>query len=148
MTKTEQYKKNQKKSKLLNRLAPIVFWGLLAVAVFCLFLALRNSLGNLGEIIDLLDSRKYNETEVSEHYQMLIDRYGEWRIGAESGGMAILFINLKAAVFNGFATMTAIFSVVFLACAFLLGKWILPMRAKQIEQDNQDLVNLTILANK
>ena len=148
MTKTEIYKKNQKKSKRLQKLAPILFWVGLALAILCLVLSFRNSFGNVAEIIDLLDSSKYNDTEIAEHYHALVEKYGEWQIGSDSGGFAILFINIKSAVFGGFAILTAIFSAVFLAGAFLLGKWLVPYWAKQLQDENQDMVNLTILDNK
>lgn len=144
----EIYKNNQKKAKLFKRLAPICFWGFLALSVISLLFAIRNSFGNLHEIVSMLDSKAYNGEQLSENYNFLIDKYGEWVIGSGSTGFTITFINVGRAVFNGFMATLAILSVLFFAGAFILGKWLLPKISAQILNDNQDMVNLTILKGK
>ena len=145
LTQEEVYKRNQKKSKVLRMLAPICFWGFLALAIICLILAIKNSFGNVAEIINMLDSKKYTGEELQANYQFLVERYGEWVIGNGGAGFQITFVNIGHALFSGLMITNCIFFAVFLVSAYLLGKWLLPKLSAQILLDNQDMVNLTIL---
>ena len=145
LTPEEIYKRNQKKSKVLRILAPICFWGFLALAIICLILAIKNSFGNMAEIINMLDTKKYTGEELQANYQFLVEKYGEWVIGNGGAGFQITFINIGHALFSGLMITNCIFFVVFLVSAYLLGKWLLPKLSAQILLDNQDMVNLTIL---
>ena len=145
LTQEEIYKRNQKKSKVLRMLAPICFWGFLALAIICLILAIKNSFGNVAEIINMLDTKKYTGEELQANYQFLVERYGEWVIGNGGAGFQITFVNIGHALFSGIMITNCIFFVVFLVSAYLLGKWLLPKLSAQILLDNQDMVNLTIL---
>ena len=141
----EIYKRNQKKSKVLRILAPICFWGFLALAIICLILAIKNSFGNVAEIINMLDTKKYTGEELQANYQFLVEKYGEWVIGNGGSGFQITFVNIGHALFSGLAITNCIFFVVFLVSAYLLGKWLLPKLSSQILLDNQDMVNLVVL---
>lgn len=143
----EIYKKNQKKAKVFKRLAPICFWGFLALSIMCLIFAIKNSFGNMAEILDLLDSKKYNGEQIKQNYLFLIDKYGEWVIGG-SNGFTITFVNVGKALFSGLMITNLILCVLFLVSAYVLGKWALPKIAEQILSDNQDMVNMTILKQK
>jgi hypothetical protein len=143
----EIYKKNQKKAKVFKRLAPICCWGFLALSIMCLIFAVKNSFGNMAEILDLLDSKKYNGEQIEQNYLFLIDKYGEWVIGG-SGGFTITFVNVGKALFSGLMITNLILCVLFLVSAYVLGKWALPKIAEQILSDNQDMVNMTILKQK
>lgn len=145
LTPEEIYKRNQKKSKVLRILAPICFWGFLALAIICLILAIKNSFGNVAEIINMLDTKKYTREELQANYQFLVEKYGEWVIGNGGAGFQITFVNIGHALFSGLMIINCIFSVVFLVSAYLLGKWLLPKLSAQILLDNQNMVNLTIL---
>ena len=145
LTLEEIYKRNQKKSKVLRTIAPICFWGFLALAIICLILAITISFGNVAEIINLLDKKYYTGEELQANYLYLIDKYGEWIIGNGSSGFQITFINIGHAVFSELMMLNLIFFIVFLVSAYLLGKWLLPKISAQILLDNQDMVNLTIL---
>lgn len=145
LTPEEIYKRNQKKSKVLRILAPICFWGFLALAIICLILAIKNSFGNVAEIINMLDTKKYTGEELQANYQFLVEKYGEWVIGNGGAGFQITFVNIGHALFSGIMITNCIFFVVFLVSAYLLGKWLLPKLSAQILLDNQDMVNLTIL---
>lgn len=145
LTPEEIYKRNQKKSKVLRILAPICFWGFLALAIICLILAIKNSFGNVAEIINMLDTKKYTGEELRANYQFLVEKYGEWVIGNGGAGFQITFVNIGHALFSGLMITNCIFFVVFLVSAYLLGKWLLPKLSAQILLDNQDMVNLTIL---
>jgi len=148
MTKEQIYKKNQKSIKLVGIFTPIVFWVCIALAVVLFFVAINQSIQNVNEIYDMLDSKVYNDTEIAENYQYLIDKYGEWVIGTGTSGFTIHFVNFKKAIFSGAILSMAIASVVLAVCGCLFGKWILPMIKKKLENENQDMVNLTILQDK
>lgn len=139
------YKRNQKKAKIFKILAPIIFWVFLALSILCLALAIRNSFGNIAEICELLDSKKYTGEQLQSNYAFLIDKYGEWVIGNGGNGFMITFVNIGNAVFSGLMIINSIFSLTFLLSAYILGKWLLPKISAQILLDNQDMVNLTIL---
>lgn len=145
MNKTEIYKKNQRKAKVLGILTPFIFWGLIVLAIIFFALALSNSVGNMDEITTLLNSKKYTGEDLRANYAYLIDKYGEWVIGSGSTGFTLTFINVKAAIFGGFAIFSGVSAVVCFIGAFVLGKWLFPLLTKKITQDNQDMVNLTIL---
>ena len=74
LTPEEIYKRNQNKSKVLRILAPICFWGFLALAIICLILAIKNSFGNVAEIINMLDTKKYTGEELQANYQFLVEK--------------------------------------------------------------------------
>ncbi len=148
LTAEEIYKRNQKKSKVLRILAPICFWGFLALSILCLVFAIRHSFGNVAEICNLLDSKKFAGEELQANYNYLVEKYGEWVIGNGGTGFQITFVNVGHALFSGLMITNCIFFVVFLVSAYVLGKWLLPKLSAQIILDNQDMVNLTILKNQ
>ena len=141
------YKLNQKRAKVCKIMAPIVFWVALALAVVALFFAIHNSFGNVAEIMDLLDNDKYNNVEIQEHYNMLCEKWGVWTIGSGSNGFAISFIDIRKALVNVSLIVNCILSIIFVALAFVFGRWFLPMLSKHISEGNTDMVNLTILKN-
>lgn len=141
----EIYKRNQKRAKILRILSPICFWVFLALSIVCLVFAIKNSFGNVAEIMEKLDSKKYSGEQLSQNYQYLIDKYGEWVIGNGSTGFQITFVNIGHALFSGLMIANCVFFVVFLLSAYILGKWALPKISAQILIDNQDMVNLVVL---
>lgn len=145
MSKVDIYKANQRKAKWLKVAAPIVFWGCWVLAIICFILALKHSLGAVEEITTLLDTATHTGEELESNYNMLIGKYGEWVIGHGGTAFQIVFINLKRAVFSPFVTTNFIMTAVFIAAAFLLGKWLLPTLSAKITNENQDMVNLTVL---
>ena len=145
LTAEDVYKRNQKRSKVLRIISPIVFWGCLALAILCFFFAVRHSFGNIAEICNLLESENYTGEQLQENYAYLINKYGEWVIGNGGAGFQITFVNIGHALFSGLMITNCIFFVVFLVSAYLLGKWLLPKLSAQILLDNQDMVNLVVL---
>ena len=141
----EIYKRNQKRAKVCKILAPICFWVFLGFAVLCLFIALKNSFGNIAEILALLDDKQYTGVELKENYNFLVQKYGQWVIGSGTSGFTITFINIGNALFSGFMVVSLVFCIIFFVSAFVVGKWLLPKLSQQITEDNQEMVNLTIL---
>lgn len=144
-TSEQVYDGNVKKVKFLRFITPIVFWGLLVLSLICLVLAIRGTFGNLEELLRLLDNDKYTGEQLEQNYKYLINKYGEWVIGSGGAGFTIRFIDIKQVAFSGFVLFTFIMAIFLCISAFVLGKWILPKIANQIEQDNQNMVNRTIL---
>lgn len=145
LTPEEVYKRNQKRAKVLKTIAPFVFYGCIVLSILCLIIALKNSFGNIAEIMNLLDGKKFTGEELQANYKFLIDKYGEWVIGTGGSGFTITFVNVGNALFSGVMIICLFFFVIFLVSAFVLGKWLLPKLANQINEDNQDMVNMTIL---
>lgn len=145
LTAEQIYRRNQKKSKVLRILAPIVFWGCLALAFICLIFAIRNSFGNVAEICDLLDNSRFTGDELQANYTYLVEKYGEWVIGNGGNGFTITFVNVGKALFSGLMITNVILSGVLFISAYILGKWLLPKISAQILIDNQDMVNLQVL---
>lgn len=148
MTHEEVYKKNKQKAKILKKLSPIVFWGCIILSIIALVFAIRNSFGNVGEICALLDSKTYSSSQIQQNYNYLIDKYGEWTIGDGSHGFSIVFVNIGRALFSGIMITSTIIAIVLFVCAFVIGKWLFPKLSEQIEKDNQEMVNLTILRDQ
>lgn len=147
LTPEELYKKNQKKAKVLKKIAPFCFYGFLALSILCLIFAIKNSFGNIAEIMELLNNKKYTGEQLRENYNFLVNKYGEWVIGG-SAGFTITFINIGNALFSGLMVVSVILSLVFFVSAFVLGKWLFPRLANQIMEENQEMVNMTILKQK
>lgn len=145
LTPEELYKKNQKKAKVLKKIAPFVFYGCIGLSILCLIFAIKNSFGNIAEIIELLDNKKYTGEQLKSNYSYLITKYGEWVIGTGSAGFQITFVNVGNALFSGVMIVCMVLFVVFLVSAFVLGRWLLPKIANQITEENQEMVNMTIL---
>lgn len=141
----ETYKKNQKTSRTLRVLSPVVFWVFLALSILCLVLAIQNSFGNVVEIMHLLENKNYTGAELEENYAYLVEKYGEWVIGNGGNGFTITFVNIGHALFSGLMVTNLTLSLISFSSAFILGKWILPKISAQILIENQDMVNLTIL---
>ena len=144
-TSEQIYNGNVKKVKIIKAMTPFIFWGLLAMGIVCLVLAIRGTFGNLAELIALLDNEKYNGSELQNNYNYLITKYGEWVIGNGGAGFTIRFVDVKQVAFSGFVLFIFLMSVLLITSAFVLGKWVLPRLANQIEQENQNMVNRTIL---
>lgn len=139
------YKKNQKRAKTIKILAPVVRWGMLVLGLLFLILAIKNSIGNVLEIKELLNSKKFTGEELKANYDMLIEKYGEWHIGNGGAGFSIEFIDITNAIFSGVAITCFVLSVLCFASSYVFGRWLLPIIAKNIDENNQDNVNLTIL---
>lgn len=141
------YNRNKKRAKILKICSPIVFWLCIVLSIVFFVIAIKNSFGNIAEIIELLDDKKFTGEQLRENYAFLIDKYGEWIIGSGSTGFTITFINIGKALFSGLMLFSLTASVICLVFAFVLGKWLFPMLSNSITQNNQDMVNITVLKN-
>ena len=146
MTNEEIYKKNKARAKRVRILKPILKIVLICLALIFLLVAVRNSLGNLLEIVEKLDKKKYTETQLVANYQSLIAKWGEWEvIGADKAGLVIRYVNIANAMFSGLMITFSILFAVTVFIMFVLDKIVFPIIIKGCETDNEDLVNLTSL---
>lgn len=148
LTNEQIYNKNKKRAKFIKRLAPICFWTLLGIAVLCLVLAIRYSVGNVVEIITMLDKKAYTGEQLEANYLYLIDKFGEYVIGNGGMGFQVKFVNIGNALFSKLFVFYFLVFGILLAGAYIIGKWALPHLAEQIAERNQDLVNLTVLRSQ
>ena len=142
----EIYKENRKKAKLFNFLSPIVFWVLLALAGIFFVLTISNSIGNVTEILALLDKDTHTQEEIVANYQMLVDKWGEWEIiGADSAGLVIRYVDVRNALFSGLMIVYTILTVVFLLMTVIIGKVLFPQLAKLYTNNNDEMVDVATL---
>lgn len=108
---------------------------------------LRNSIGNVVEILELLDDEVYSGVEVREHYQMLVERWGEWTIvgDEENASLVIKYVDVGNALFSGLMITYCVLFLVSFVFAIIFGKIVFPLLAKHYESSNAELVNITSL---
>lgn len=145
LTIDEIVAKKQKRAKLISKLAPIIRWVFLGLSILCFYIAIRNSIGNLIEIFDKLDDSRFTGDELQANYTYLINKYGEWHIGKGGSGFSIVFINIKRAIFSGVMLTFFIGGIILLTSSFVFGKWLLPMLAKDMQEDAQSTTNVELL---
>lgn len=114
------------------------------IVFFCL--AIKHSIGNVVEIINLLDKDKYTGQELVDNYQMLINKWGEWEIIGNSGaGLSVRYVNVGKALFSGLAITYATLTLVMLVLALTLGKLVFPILSKHYASSNEELVDMATL---
>jgi len=107
---------------------------------------IRNSVGNITEIMSLLDDKKLTGEQIQQNYNILVERYGEWTIVGESGGIfSIHFVDIRQAFFSGLMITFLILSIICLAISIVLGKIVFPKLAQYFKDNNQDMVNIATL---
>ena len=127
-------------------LAPILFWSFIVLAIIFFIFTIKNSVGNITEIIHLLDKDVYNREQITEHYQMLIEKYGEWNIiGVTGSAVTMQFVNIKNALFSGLMITFLTLSIVCFVVAIILGKIVFPKLSILYSENNQDMVNMATL---
>lgn len=147
LTPEQLYKKNRAKAKWFKRLSPIIFWVFLGLAILFFIFMIDNSVGNITEIISLLDGDVYNELELEQNYQMLVEKYGEWTIIGNKGSsiFTVRFIDIRQAFFSGLMMTFLVLSILCLAIAIIVGKIVFPKLAQLYTDNNQDMVNMATL---
>lgn len=103
-------------------------------------------MGNVTEITHLLDAEVYNGQEIAEHYQMLIDKWGEWEIvGADGAGLVIRYVDIRNALFSGTMIIYAFLAGISFVLAIILGKLVFPSLSKYYETNNTEMVDMATL---
>ena len=146
ITAEQLYKKNKTKAKVFNVLSPILFYMFLLLAVLFFFFMANNSIGNVTEILDMLNADKYSGEQIEENYKYLIDKWGEWEmIGADSSGLVIRYVNIGNALFSGLMMIHATFMFISFVLSIVLGKVIFPLLAKHFTNINEEMVDIATL---
>ena len=123
-----------------------MFWAFLALTVIFLILMIKNSVGNVVEVITLLDKDVYTGQQIEEHYAYLIGKYGEWQIVGNSGSMfEISFVNIGNAFFSGLMVTYMTLTIISFIVMVVGGKVVLPKLAQHYADNNQDMANLATL---
>lgn len=107
---------------------------------------IQNSIGNITEILHLLDKDIYNEQEIAENYKYLVEKWGEWEIiGAGSAGLVIRYIDIRNALFSGLMVTYTVLTVCALLCAIVVGKIVFPQLVKLYTDNNGEMVDIATL---
>lgn len=101
-------------------------------------------MGNVIEILELLDKDTYNRTELTENYKMLAARWGEWEI-AGGIGFTVRYIDVGKALFSGLMVTYGILVVISLCSALIFGKVVFPLLSKMYKNNNEELVDMATL---
>lgn len=146
MTTEELYKRNKKKAKILKTMAPILYWLLIALTIIFVILMFQNSIGNITEILHLLDDSIYTGEEITEHYKMLIEKWGEWEIiGADNAGLVVRYVDIRNAMFSGLMILYAFLAGLSFVLAIVLGKLVFPSLSKYYTANNSEMVDMATL---
>ena len=146
MTSEQIYKKNKKKAKVFNILSHIVWYLFLALTLVFCYLMASNSIGNVIEIVELLDKQKYSGEEIAINYQYLVDKWGEWEIiGGENSMFSIRYIDIAKALFSGLMITYATLTVISFAIAVCFGKIAFPLLARMYRDCNEEMVDMATL---
>lgn len=94
----------------------------------------------------LLDESSLTGQEIENNYSYLIDKWGEWTIVGEAGGLfSIHFVDIRQAFFSGMMITFLILAILSLAISIILGKIVFPKLAQYYKDNNQDMVNIANL---
>lgn len=146
MTAEQIYRKNKKKAKVFAILTPIIWYLFLGIAVVSFILMLKNSLGNILEISEMLDKDIWTRDELQENYQILVQKWGEWEIfGAGGAGISVKYVDITNALFSGIAIIFATIAFVSFVMAIVLGKIVFPLLRKHYKNLNDELVDIATL---
>ena len=146
LTPEQIYKKNQFKIKVFKTLSPIIFWCFLGLGILFFILMIKNSVGNITEIMNLLDKQNLTGEQIEQNYQHLVEKWGEWVIvGGPGGAFTIKFVDIRNAFFSGLMITFLILSIVSIVLSFILGKIIFPKLSQYYADNNQNMVNIATL---
>lgn len=101
----------------------------------------------MTEILNLLDKETYNETELVDNYQYLVDKWGEWEIVGGTGGLSIRYVDVGKALFSGLMITYSCFTVGALCIAIIFGKLVFPLLAKTYKNANEEMVDMATLTS-
>ena len=107
---------------------------------------IQNSVGNITEIISMLDKDSLTGDQIQENYKYLTDKWGEWTIVGENGGVfSIQFVNLQNAFFSGLMATFLTLGIVCLVVSIVCGKILFPKLADYYKDNNQSMVDIATL---
>lgn len=146
MNAEQIYRKNKKKARVFEILTPIVWYLFLFLAFIFFCFTINNSVGNIVEILDLLDKDIYTGTELSQNYAYLVSKWGEWEIiGTGVGGLSVRYIDIGNALFSGLMVTFSTLTLLAIVSAIVLGKIMFPLLAKHFRNSNEEMVDLATL---
>ena len=146
LTVEQIYKQNKKRARLFAIFTPIVLYLLLALTLLFFCLTMKNSVGNVVEILELLDREKFTGAELAQNYNELVARWGEWEIiGGGAHGLTIRYVNVGNALFSGLMVTFATLTIVSLCLAIILGKIVFPSLTKYFKNNNDEMVDMATL---
>ena len=146
MTAEALYKINKKKAKIFKMLSPVMLYLFLALAVLFFILTIRNSIGNVTEILRLLDKDVYTGEQIAENYQYLVEKWGEWEIvGAGNAGLVIRYVDVRNALFSGLMIVYICLTIFCIALAIIIGKIVFPQLSKLYSDTNSEMVDVATL---
>lgn len=141
LTSEQIYKRNKKRSKVFKVLAVISWYFFLVLTLFFLFLMIRNSVGNITDILSKLDKNVYNKEELIANYNELAQIWGEW----ELIGVSVRYIDVGNALFSGLMVTFSTLSLVSILLAIILGKIVFPLLKRYYENANEEMVDIATL---
>ncbi len=103
-----------------------------------------NSIGNVTEILNLLDKDVYNGVQLAENYNYLVEKWGEWEI---IGGLSVRYVDVGRALFSGLMITYTCLTAAMLCLAIILGKLVFPLLAKTYKTANDEMVDMATLTS-
>lgn len=94
----------------------------------------------------MLDKDSLTGDQIQENYKYLTDKWGEWTIVGENGGVfSIQFVNLQNAFFSGLMATFLTLGIVCLIVSIVCGKILFPKLADYYKDNNQSMVDIATL---
>lgn len=118
---------------------------MLAIVFFTL--TIKNSIGNITEILDLLDKDVYGNEQLALNYEYLVNKWGEWEIIGGGAGLNIRYVNIGKALFSGLMMVFTSLTAASLCIAIVFGKLVFPLLAKMYKNANDEMVDMATLTS-
>lgn len=107
---------------------------------------IKNSIGNVTEILHLLDKDIYTGEQIEENYAYLVQKWGEWEIvGAGTSGLVIRYVDVRNALFSGLMITYTVLTIICIALSIVLGKVLFPQLSKLFSDNNSEMVGIATL---
>ena len=108
---------------------------------------IENSIGNVVDILNLLDKDVYTGEQIQQNYFDLIEKWGEWEIVGNAGGYSIRYVDVGNALFSGLMISYSCLCGASLCLAILFGKIVFPLLAKMYKNANEEMVDMATLTS-
>lgn len=123
-----------------------MFWFFMGLTIIFVTLMSKNSIGNVTEILHLLDKDVYSGEQIEANYAALVEKWGEWEIiGENNSGFVVRYVDVRAALFSGLMITYMVLSIVCLCLAIIIGKILFPRLAKMYTDSNSEMVDVATL---